>query len=170
MVLNIVSGFQSINQFKQSRYFRQNLGVVSTVDKNGRRILNEKDKFSFHYNSQYRTTIYGQGNVGNIKFYLDHYIKDTQFAVYYGDNFEEFLFNLDIEIIKEKGIDFYIGYIIKEVEEKYEEKVKNDELKKSEPKKEGNPDILLQNPGSVTYADLRAYLEKKQKERYKDIK
>jgi hypothetical protein len=169
MALNIVSGIQSMNYFKQSRYFRQNLGIVSTVDRNGKRILNEKDKFSFYYNSQYRTTIYGQGNVGDIKFYLDHYIKDTQFAVYYGDNFEEFLFNLNIEIIKEKGIDFYIGSIIKEVEEKYEEKIKNDELKKLEPKPDGNPNMIFQNPGSVTYADLKAYLENKQKERYKNI-
>jgi hypothetical protein len=169
MALNIVSGFQTINNFKQSRYFRQNLGIVSTIDRNGKRILNEKDKFSFHYNTQYRTTIYAQGNVGDIKFYLDHYIKDTQFAVYNGDNFEEFLFDLNIDTIKDKGVDFYIGQIIKEVEEKYEERVNNDELKKLETKPEGNPDIIFQNPGSVTYADLKAYLENKQKERYKSI-
>jgi hypothetical protein len=169
MALNIVSGFQTINSFKQSRYFRQNLGIVSTIDRNGKRILNEKDKFSFHYNTQYRTTIYAQGNVGDIKFYLDHYIKDTQFAVYNGDNFEEFLFDLNIDTIKDKGVDFYIGQIIKEVEEKYEERVNNDELKKLETKPEGNPDIIFQNPGSVTYADLKAYLENKQKERYKSI-
>jgi hypothetical protein len=166
MSLNIVCGIQSVNYFKRSMYFRQNLGIVSTVDRNGKRILNEKDKFSFYYNSQYRTTIYGQGNVGDIKFYLDHYIKDTQFAAYYGDNFEEFIFNLDINIIKEKGIDFYLGFIIKEVEEKYEERTKENELRKIEQKPEGNPDIIFQNPGSVTYADLKAYLEKKRKERY----
>lgn len=165
-MLHVVSGFHTINNFKTSRYFRQNLGLVATVEKNGRRVYNEKDKFSNYYNTMYRTTIYGQGNVGDIKFYTDHYIKDDTFAVYFGENFEEFLFNFDHNVIKEKGIDFYIGSILKQVEEKYENKVKNDELKKLEPKPEGNPDMVFKNPGAVTYADLKAYLEKKQKERY----
>lgn len=169
-MLYVVSSFYTVNEFKRSRYFRQSLGLVATVDKNGKRVLNDKDKFSFHYNSLYRTTIYGQGNVGDIKFYTDHYIKDETFAVYHGDNFEEFIFKFDFDIVKEKGIDFYLGHIIKEVEEKYEEKVKNDELKKIEEKPAGNPEMVLQNPGAVTYEDLKAYLEKKQKERYKNVK
>jgi hypothetical protein len=65
-----------------------------------------------------------------------------------------------------KGIDFYLGHILKEVEEKYEEKVKNDELVKLETKPVGNPDMVLQNPGNVSYADLKAYMEKRNKQRY----
>jgi hypothetical protein len=95
MALNVVSSVQTAQYFKTSKFFRQNLGLVATVDKNGRRVLNEKDKFSFFYNNQYRTTIYAQGNVGDIKFYGDHYIKDETFAVYYGENFEEFIFKFD---------------------------------------------------------------------------
>lgn len=167
-MLHVVSGFHTVNHFKRSRYFRQNLGLVATVEKNGRRIYNEKDKFSNFYNTQYKTIIYGQGNVGDIKFYSDHYIKDDTFAVYFGENFEEFLFNFDHNIVKEKGIDFYIGSILKQVEEKYEEKVKNEELRKLEPKPLGDADMVFKNPGAVTYADLKAYLEKKQKERYKN--
>lgn len=165
-MLHVVSSFQIVGEFKKSRYFRQNLGLVATIDRNGRRILNDKDRFSHHYNSMYKTTIYGQGNVGDIKFYTDHYIKDETFAVYYGDNFEEFIFKFDFNLVKEKGIDFYLGHIIKQVEEKYEEKVKNDELKKIEPKPIGDPDMVFKNPGAVTYADLKAYLEKRQKQRY----
>jgi hypothetical protein len=33
----------------------------------------------------------------------------------------------------------------------------------------GNPESILKNPGSVTYEDLKAYLEKKNSERYKNI-
>lgn len=165
-MLHVVSSFQVVNEFKKSRYFRQNLGLVATIDRNGRRVLNDKDRFSHHYNSMYKTTIYGQGNVGDIKFYTDHYIKDETFAVYYGDNFEEFIFKFDFNLTKEKGIDFYLGHIIKQAEEKYEEKVKNDELKKIEPKPVGDSEMVFKNPGAVTYADLKAYLEKKQKERY----
>ena len=46
--------------------------------------------------------------------------------------------------------------------------VKNNELKKLEIQQEGDPEAIFRNPGNVTYADFKAYLEKKQKERYKN--
>ena len=95
MALHVVCGYHTVQDFKKSRYFRVNLGLVQTIDKGGRRLFNEKDKFSHFYNNQYRTTIYGQGNIGDIKFYTDHFIKDDTFAVYYTDTFEEFLFNFN---------------------------------------------------------------------------
>jgi hypothetical protein len=168
MALHVVCGYHTVQEFKKSRYFRVNLGLVQTIDKGGRRLFNEKDKFSHFYNSQYRTTIYGQGNIGDIKFYTDHFIKDTTIAVYYNEMFEEFLFELDIDVIREKGIDFYIGHILKKVEEEYEERVKKEELRKLEEKPKGNAEMITMNPGSVTYADLKAYLENKNKERYKN--
>lgn len=167
-MLHIVAGLHTVNKFKKSRYFRNNLGLVATVEKNGRRTYNEKDKFSNFYNNRYRTIIYGQGNIGDIKFYTDHYIKDSTFAVYYGDNFEEFLFEFDDNVVSDNSIDFYIGSILKQVEEKYEDKVKKDELKKIESQNEGNPEMVFKNPGAVTYADLKAYLKNKQNQRYKN--
>lgn len=166
MGLNIVTGFNTIIFFKRSNFFRQNLGLSATTELNDRRILNKKDKFAYYYNIQYKTTIYGQGNIGDIKFYIDHYIKDDSIGVYYGDNFEEFVFKLDKNMIKEKGIDFYLGFLLKEIDMLNEDRVKNNELKKLESERNGDPDMVFKNPGSVTYADLKAYLEKKQKERY----
>lgn len=168
MGLSIVCGAHTVNEFKRSRYWRQSLGLIATVEKNGRRVMNSSDKFQFFYNTQYRTTIYGQGNVGDIRFYNDYYIKDDTIAVYYGENFEEFIYKYDKDLVKEKGIDFYLGHILKMVEETYEERARKEELKKIEPKQEGNPEILIKNPGAVTYADVRAYLDKKNKERYKN--
>lgn len=165
MAIHIVSNFKLINEFKKSRYFRNNLGLVSTVEKSGKRVANKDDKFSFYYNDVYKTTIYGQGNVGNIKFYTDHYIKEDVFGMYYGENFEEFVFNFDFKYINEKNIDSYIGKILKEVEERYEEKIKNDELKKIEEKPQGHADTIIKNPGAVRYEDLKEYLKKKKKER-----
>lgn len=167
-MLNIVASYQTILKFKKSRYFKNNLGLVATVEKNGRRTYNEKDKFSNFYNTQYRTTIYGQGNIGNIKFYTDHYIKDSKIGVYYTDKFEEFIFEFDDEVVSEKGLDFYLGSILKKVEESYEERVKKNEIKKIEQKEDGNSEMIFKNPGSVTYADLKAYLKDKQKQRYKN--
>jgi hypothetical protein len=90
-------------------------------------------------------------------------------AVYYGDNFEEFIFDWNEELFRSKGMDFYVGSILKDVETQYEEKIKNDELKKIEEKPKGNADAIFQNPGGVTYEDLQAYLEKKRQERYNGI-
>ena len=168
MAINVVCSFQNAQIFKRSRYFRQNLGLVATVEKNGRRGLNTSDQFSYMYQNQYRTTIYAQGNVGDMKFYVDHAIKDDSFAVYIGDSFEEFLYTFDHRLAREKGVDHYIGFLLKDVDLKYEEKVKNDELKKIEKITDANPENITKNPGNVTYADIKAYMEKKQKERYKN--
>ena len=168
MAYNVVTNTFVIQEVKKCRYFKINLGLAATVDRNGNREFNDKDKFSYYYNTQYRTTIYAQGNVGDIKFYIDHGIKDNTFAIYTGDTFEEFLYTFDYSYIKGKGIDNYLGFLLKDVDLKYEEMVKNNELKKLEIQQEGDPEAIFRNPGNVTYADFKAYLEKKQKERYKN--
>ena len=152
---------------KKSRYFRVNLGVSNTVNDpkgGGDRVFNQRDKFQYLYNMQYKTTIYGQGNVGDMMFYIDHYIKEDVMAIYLND--EEFVFNFDEKMVKEKGVDFYLGHLLKDLDSQYEERIKVVEEKKAEPVKDANPDILIKNPGAVTYADLQAYLQKKQSERY----
>jgi hypothetical protein len=166
MALNVVSNIEVVNMFKKSKFFRKNLGLVSSIDKNGNRVANEKDRFAHYYNTNYKTTIFAHGNVGDIKFYTDYYIQDESFAVY-PDNLEEYIFKFDFDLVKEKGIDFYLGHLLKKVDEMYEERVKNNELKKMEPKPQGNPENVFKNPGNVTYADLKAYLAKKNAERYK---
>lgn len=163
-MLNIVSSYQTLQEFKKSQYFRVSLGLVATVDKKGSRSFNTDDKFSYYYNTQYKTTIYGQGNIGDVKFYVDHYIKDDTFAVYTND-FQEFLFTLDRRVITDKGVDFYIGYIFKSTEEQYDELVKNNELKKQEVKPAGEKDKIFSNPGNVRYEDLKAYLDEQRKNR-----
>lgn len=167
MAVNIVTNFQIVTKIKTSRYFRTNLGLVATVEKNGSRKYNEKDLFSASYNGMYNTIIYAQGNVGDIRLYTDHFIREDVIAVYFGENFEEFIFEWDEKMFKEKGMDFYLGHILKEVEIKYNEKLEKDELKKMEERPVGNADLLTQNPGSISYDDIQAYLEKKRQERYK---
>lgn len=166
MAVNIVSSYAIAQEFKKSRHFRQSLGVVATVEKNGQRVFNDRDQFSKFYNQSYRTTIYAQGNVGDIRFYVDHMIHDINFAVYVGDTYEEFINSFDTEMVQSKGVDFYLGHLLKLADEAYDLKVKNDELKKID-KEQGNADKLIVNPGNVTYEDLKAYLDKKQAERYK---
>jgi hypothetical protein len=168
MATHVVTSFNLVNQFKTSRYFKINLGLVPHIDKGGRRELNSKDSFAFFYNRQYNAVIYGQGNIGDIKFYTDHSIKDTSIAIYFGENFEEFVFKFDYQLVQDKGIDFYIGHLMKNVEESYDERQKKNELKKLEPVPEGDPNKVFTNPGNVSYADLKAYLDQKQKNRFKN--
>jgi hypothetical protein len=51
-------------------------------------------------------------------------------------------------MIREKGIEFYFSFILKTVEEEYNKKVENDELKKMEAKPIGNPENIFDNPGN----------------------
>jgi hypothetical protein len=160
---NIVTRQSLIQELKKSKYWRQNLGVVTTLEHNGQRRYNEKDKFSFFYNTQYKTNIQMQGTIGNIVIYLDYYIHEDVVALYY--NTEEFVFQWDSKMVNEKGIDFYLGHLLKTMETQHEERIKKAEEKDLEVKKVANPDLITTNPGLVTYEDLKAYLAEKGKNR-----
>jgi hypothetical protein len=69
-------------------------------------------------------------------------------------------------MVKDKGIDFYLGHLLKKMETEYEERIKKSEEKQLDVKKEGNADTLKLNPGAVTYDDLKKYLEQKNKSRF----
>lgn len=167
MAYHVVTNSLVIYEIKKCRYFKTNLGLASTIDKNGQRLFNDADKFAHFYNTQYRTTIYAQGNVGDIKFYTDVFIKDPIMAIYVGTENEEFLIDVDFKMISEKGIDFYLGHILKNVEEEHEKRIAEDTQKKMEPKPTGNAELVTFNPGAVRYEDLKAFLEKQNAERYK---
>jgi len=163
---SVVTNLNISSFFKKSKYFRINLGVSSTlVDRTGERKNNQNDIFASHYNSVYNTFIYAQGHIGDIMIYVDHYIKSDLLAVYV--NHEEFIFEFDKKLMIENGPDFYLGKILKELKEKNEDRLREAEAKKIKvEEKKGNADVVLSNPGSVTYADLQAYLDKKRSERY----
>ena len=168
MQYNIVTNFK-INQIlkSKSQYYKVSLGLSSTMESNsGDRNLNKSDDFAFYYNNLYRTTIYGQGSIGNIRFYTDHYIKEDKIAFYYDK--EEFIFDFDEKMTFEKGVDFYLGHLIKKIETEHEDRIKKKEEEKEIKKQEvGNPDQIFQNPGAVKYSDLKAYMEKMRTERLK---
>lgn len=159
--LNIVVGNKVINYIKSCKHFKTSLGLASTMtNKQGDRILNKSDEFAISYNYQYKTTIYKQGSIGNIDIYLDHLIRNMDIATYY--DLEELILQFDIEIFKEKGIDFIIGSIIKSSEENFE-KIKKDKEEESKVEITGNMDRLKMNPGAVNYKDILDYMNKKRR-------
>jgi hypothetical protein len=168
MAYNVVTNYTIITEIKKCTYFKTNLGLAATVDKGGNRVFRENDQFSYNYNKTYNTTLLGQGNVGDIKFYTDHLIRESVLVVYIGSNYEEFIINVDFKEIKEKGIDNFLGGVIKEVEIQFEERNKLRTEEKIEEKKQvGNPDLIFKNPGSVSYNDIKEYLDQQNKNRYK---
>jgi hypothetical protein len=166
---NVVTNKKIIDLIKSnSKYFKVNLGFSSTdEDRSGERVLSTKDEFAFSYNAFYKTFIYAQGNIGNIRFYTDHYIMEDVLAVYL--DLEEFIFNFDQEFYKEKGIDALLGKMVKEVDDKMEQmkkdkKEQEEDLKNRDVKK-GDADKVFTNPGNVRYEDIKAYLDKKNNSR-----
>lgn len=162
MEYNLVTNFKIVQELKKYKNFKVSLGFSNTVDQNDRKVYNEKDKFAYFYNQRYRTTIFGQGLIGDISVYTDHYIKEDQLAIYFDR--EEFVFNFDWAMYKEKGIEWYLGYLLKDIEFKLEASKKKPEEIKEE--KKGNPYKLVPghpqyNPGSVTFDDVKAYKEAK---------
>lgn len=162
---NIVSGLSTVLEIKKSKHFKLTLGLSSTkIDRSGERVLNDDDKFSFFYNTKYKTPIYMQGRIGDINFYTDHYIPAGEIVVFYTK--EEFKFNLDRQMIKEKGIDFFLGNLLKKIESEYNERVEASKEDTLKIKREADSSMIFKSPGAVTYDDLKAYMEKRNRDRF----
>lgn len=171
---NLVTNEKTIKFFKsRTSYFKTDLGQSITLDgKSGEKGLNTNDKFSYFYGKRYSTSIFSKGLIGNIKVYSDFQIEDDVFAFYWDE--DEHIFNLNHALINEKGLDFFLGSILKEVHEKQEikkeqlEKEKENQKTKLQPDQRiGDPSKVITSPGDVRYEDMIAYLEKQRQERLK---
>ena len=168
MEYNIVTNLKIIQELKKYPNYKVSLGFASTVLQGDRKVLSDKDKFALFYNKRYKTTIYGQGYIGDISFYTDHYIKQDQMAIYFDK--EEFVFDFDWNIYREKGAEWYLGWLLKDIEFKIEqEKLKKEQEKAIAENPQlpvGNPYKLVvghphYSPGNVTFDDIKAYQEAK---------
>jgi hypothetical protein len=175
MEYNIVTNLKLNQLIKQgSKYYTVQLGLATTkIDQAGDRQPNRDDQFAFVYSQYYKTNVHGQGFIGNIRFYTDHQIKDDVLIFYYER--EEFIFEWEPIRIRENGVDAFLGGCIKKIETEYKERIEKakedsrraEEEAKKPVKVEGNADRIFENPGAVSYADLKAYLDKKNAERLK---
>lgn len=169
-MINIVSGPMVLNFFKKSKYYRLDLGMVATVEKDGSRDYNKRDKFSYYFNTTHKTTINKSGCVGNINFYVDNRIRDKKYAVYYGQDYVEYIYDLDELTILNKGVDFYLGSIIKNIEEDLEKKdekyLAKLEKEKVDNLKGGDSNLVKSNPSAVRFNDIKAYIRDKMKNRF----
>jgi hypothetical protein len=165
---NVVTGISTIQEIKKCKYFKTKLGLASTkIERSGERVPNTDDEFSFFYNEKYRTPVYMQGTIGDINFYTDHYITDNSIYIFHVK--EEFIFQYDRNMVREKGIEFYLGHLLKQIETENNDRIQRSKEDKINTKREANPDILTKSPGAVTYDDIKAYMEKKNKERFQGL-
>lgn len=155
----IVTNHNVMYLVKQSPYFQTNLGYSLTTEKNGERVLNENDPFAGSYNYQYKTSIYAQGHIGDIFFYIDYGIYDDTIAAYH--ELEEFIFEFDEAFVREKGITAYLGYILKKIDTEYAIRKGINKSENTTEVKKGYAEKLFSNPGAVTYDDIKAYLKEK---------
>jgi hypothetical protein len=163
----VVSNNKIITDLARSSVFKTDLGFSSTLpNPNGMRKINGNDEFAASYNTFYKTTISKKGRVADIHFYIDGGINENVLAFY--KNYEEFIYEYNPNYIRDFGIDSYIVHLLKKVDQDYVIRTKKDSPVQEEVvvKPQGNSDILVKNPGAVTYADLAKYLEEKRK---KDI-
>ena len=122
MKYNIVTNYR-INQIikQSSKYYKVHLGHAITMDSNkGDRELNKGDDFAYFYNTLYRASALGQGLIGDIRFYTDHIIMEDLIAFYIDK--EEFIYEFDEKMIKEKGVDAFLGSILKKSEDEFKER------------------------------------------------
>jgi hypothetical protein len=155
----IVTNHYVMSYIKQSEFFVTNLGVSATMDKNGDRLLNENDKFAGSYTLQYKTTIYAQGTVGDIFFYVDYSILDNNIAAYH--RLEEFIFDFDEVWVREKGVSSYLGFLLKSIDTDYAKRKGLNQIDNKEVYKQGQAEKIMMNPGAVTYDDIKAYIQQK---------
>ena len=155
---NFVTTSVISNFFKGSKYFKRDMGFSITSSASGEKKIDLSDTFLKFYNSKHGTLPKKEGNIGSISFYTDFYIKGDIIGVFHKGN--DYIFECDMNKIRNVNIDSYIGDIIKEIETKY-----NDEDLDvvTEDKEAGDPNMVFKNPGAVTYADMKAYLKNKNK-------
>lgn len=160
----VVSSYKTINYIKSSsRYYKTNLGFSVSIDMGDDKVVSDKDRFAFAWQGSKGNPIFSSGEIGNVHFYVDHSQKEPHLICVH--NFEEFIFELDTIYIKEKGMDSFIGKMIKQVDEKF--KTPENENSSStlpntpEVLPQGNSEKLFKNPGQVRYEDVQEYLRSK---------
>ena len=159
---NFVTSPNLANIWKGSKLFKTSLGrsITKKSGEDKRKMeINNKDVFVKFYLEKKNKVPYLVGNIGQLNFFKDHYLKNDDITIFYSD--KEFNFEHNEEKLKKEGVNSYIGSFIKEIEEKYSDELVD--VKPIDVTKEGDPRNLFKNPGTASYEDLKAYLKEKNK-------
>lgn len=165
MTYNCVANLSVIQEIKKCKYFSRDLGLtISIPDNNGERVFNQKDQFSYIYNVHYKASIQRMGTIGDIVIYVDHQLSKPVLILY--KDREEIIEEYNYVSAKEKGIESYLGSLLKKLEEHCQGIKDLEEGKLVVNIKKGSASTLTTNPGNVRFEDLQEYLKNKSKNRF----
>lgn len=164
---NIITTPLIVQNFKKSVHWKRDLGRALSVQKSeGRSFqINPEEKFMDFYKKQYNVVLISEGHIGKIRFFSDHYLREPVIA-FYDSDFREFIFDYNEKEFKSQTIESYLGSMIKEIELGKEKEVQQPQYEPiglHEDPESGDADKLFKNPGSVTYDDLKKYLQQKRR-------
>jgi hypothetical protein len=166
----IVSSKTIVSFFNSSKYFKKSLGKIylGNVKNEMKLDLSKQEDFvKFYYEKSNGSKIFKEGNIGQIEFYTDFNIKNE--LIFFYEQWD-FTFQFNKQILNDKGIEGYLGSIIKEIETNYIENLKKTQ-KEKEVVKELSPiekiemakQKLKTNPGMITYDDVKEILKSKKR-------
>jgi len=165
-----ISSKSIISQLKHSKHFKTDLGrafINSGANNELKADLSRQEEFVKFYYKKYNEYLHKEGNIGQIEFYSDMKIK-KDIVIYY-DKYD-FVFLHSPTIMRDKGIEKYLGFMIKEIETKHLPKIINKQTLDDQEAVLSEEDKMLlaeqkikNNPGMVTYDDIK-YLIKNRKQ------
>jgi hypothetical protein len=156
---NITGTKKFVDKLKQSKYYKQSLGQSLTVEKNGGRKMRQ-DVFTSWYYKNSKALIFKQGEIGNIHFYIDYYLKEDVVGFFLQNDLDkhQYAINWEEEEIEENGIDNWLSNKLKEIDEQI---LESDLNKENKDNIIGDENKLQMNPGSVNWKDIEAFYKKK---------
>lgn len=162
---NIISNKGYIDYIQDnSKYFKKSLGQSLTKQTTGGDRELREGNFTTWYYQQHKAMIFKQGEIGQLHFYIDYYLKKDILGFFLNSDIEnhQYAIQWEEDDIKEVGIDAWLGRKIKEIDEEIEG-VKGEKENKINTKAEGNADKLKVSPGAVTWEDIKKYKMSKNK-------
>ena len=164
---SFISSKKIIDSFKKSKWFKTDLGSVFMPASKDRKFdYTKQSKFMQYYLVTYGSKLYKEGNIGEqISFYTDWKITDSTIVVFYQDE-HHFVFQYDMKVIEAKGVDSYLGSLIKVIETEYLPNIVHNKETVTvedsvEDKYKRAQEKIKQNPGNVSYDDIKDYLKMK---------
>lgn len=154
-----------IDEIQKSNYFSKDLGKSFMNDDNSNKSLRD-NSFTTWYYKKTNALIFKQGTIGNINFYIDYYLQKPiiGFFLESKEDTHQYAIDLDVDDIKQKGVDVWLGENLQQLDNQVSyEKQKTTQKEGIENLDEGDPDMVLKNPGEASWKDIQAYYKKYKK-------
>jgi len=164
MSFKFVSNKSIISKFKSSKLFKTDLGRSFTNSGKGgiKADFSRQEDFVRNYYEANNQMLHKEGNIGKIEFYSDFRV-NNKIKVFY-ENYD-FIFDYDMTSLRDKGVEAYLGSILKDIEINLLPNMKPKKVEKIELSEEQRIALAQQkiktNPGAVTYDDIKDIIKAK---------